>query len=66
MNKEFMAMRDLETFTNKLKNFNWYFENGSIEAVRYGFDMINKFRCAATFSPKHQEVWAGYEKEHVK
>lgn len=66
MNNASEAMKDLETFTNKLKNFNWYFENGPIEGVRYGYDMINKFRDAATFSPKHREVWAGYEKEYLK
>ena len=56
------TMKDLAGYTNELKTFNWSFENGSIEAVRYGFDMIRKFQFAATFSPAHQEVWAEYEK----
>ena len=59
-------MKDLETFKDELKTFNWSFENGSIEAVRYGFDMIRKFQFAATFSPAHQEVWAEYEAKHIK
>ena len=60
------AFKDLNTYTNELKTFNWFFENGSIEAVRYGFDMIRKFQYAAGFSSEHQEIWAEYEKEYVK
>ena len=56
------AMKDLDTYTNELKTFNWSFKNGPIEAVRYGFDMIRQFQFAATFSPAHKEVWAEYEK----
>jgi len=56
------TMKDLKTFINELKTFNWDFKNGCNEANRYGFDMIRKFQYAATFSPAHQEVWAEYEK----
>lgn len=65
MNNILETMKDLETFTNELKTFDWNFKNGSIDANRYGFDMIRNFQFAATFSPAHQKVWAEYEKEHL-
>lgn len=59
------SIKDLDTYINELKTFNWFFENGSIEACRYGYKTINSFVIASNYSPAHKEVWAEYEKKYL-
>jgi len=57
MNSEYVKLQDVAIYEAELKGFNWGYENGSLEAFRYGHHRRYQLECAATFSSEHKALW---------